>query len=161
MILRELRAGDAGWILEQHGVHYAQVDGFDRSFEVLVARLLAEFIESHDPSCEGGWIAEAQDGTRLGCVFLARLDETTAKLRMFYVIPEARGSGVAQALLDGLFSFARDAAYESVRLWTHKSHRAAGRLYARNGFALLNSRPVQSFGRDLVEQSWEKRLLPV
>ena len=158
MILRGLDPGDAGWVLEQHGAHYAAVERFDRCFEVLVARRLAEFIEGHDPTCERGWIAEAPDGTRLGCVFMARLDQTTAKLRMFYVVPEARGSGVAQALLDALLAFARGAGYQSVRLWTHESHRAAGRLYERNGFALLSSRPVQSFGQNLVEQSWEKRL---
>ena len=158
MILRDLAPGDAGWVLEQHGRHYADAEGFDRSFDVVVARALAEFLDRHDPNCERAWIAEDPGGVRLGCVFLVRLDETTAKLRMFYVVPEARGTGVAQTLLDALLRFGRDTGYDAVRLWTHESHRAAGRLYRRNGFAFLSSRPVRSFGQDLVEQSWEKRL---
>lgn len=161
MIRQGLRPGDAGWVLERHGEHYSEVDGFDRSFEALVARLLGDFIDTHDPTSECAWIAEDGAGARVGCVFLVRFDATAAKLRMFYVAPEARGSGVAQALLDALLAFARGAGYRSVRLWTHESHRAAGRLYMRNGFALQSNKPVMSFGQSLVEQEWEKRLVPV
>ena len=68
----------------------------------------------------------------------------------------ARGSNDPER--EALLGFAEGAGYEAVRLWTHESHQAAGRVYARNGFTLLSSQPVQSFGQELVEQSWEKRL---
>jgi hypothetical protein len=42
-----------------------------------------------------------------------------------------------------------------MQLWTHESHRAACALYAQNGWQLVSSKPVRSFGCDLVEQSWE------
>lgn len=157
MIIRDLEPGDAGWVLERHGVHYTSAEGFDHRFEPLVARLLSDFLAHRDPSCERGWIA-SNGADRLGCVFLRRGDAATARLHLFYVVPAARGSGVAQALLSALLAFAAEAGYRSVRLATFERHRAAGRVYARNGFSLLESREVRSFGLSLVEESWEKRL---
>ncbi len=81
--------------------------------------------------------------------------EGVAKLRLFLLEPEARGRGLGQRLLDACLGFARAAGYRRLELWTHESHRAACALYARNGFRLVGSRPVRSFGQDLVEQTWE------
>ena len=33
---RDLAPGDAGWLIEQHAVHYARAEGFDASFEALL-----------------------------------------------------------------------------------------------------------------------------
>ena len=82
----------------------------------------------------------------------------TAKLRLFLLVPEHAVRGSDNASSDAFLSFAREAGYARVRLWTHESHRAACALYARNGFALVDTRPVRSFGCDLVEQSWERDL---
>ncbi len=43
-------------------------------------------------------------------------------------------------------------------LWTHESHSAACALYRAYGFAMTDSRPVRSFGQDLVEQTWRLTL---
>jgi len=51
-----------------------------------------------------------------------------------------------------------DAGYTDMQLWTHESHLAACALYARTGWTLTDSKPVRSFGRDLVEQTWRIRL---
>ena len=58
VILRDLEIGDAGWLIEQHGALYARHEGFDKTFEALVAEILADLIRNHDPTCERGWIAE-------------------------------------------------------------------------------------------------------
>jgi GNAT superfamily N-acetyltransferase len=153
--LRDLRPGDAGWIVMRHAELYTRDEGFDASFEPLVARILADFLDAHDPARERGWIAEGPDGRRLGSIFCVRLDDTTAKLRLFLVEPEARGTGLAQRLLAACLGFARNAGYARLTLWTHESHRAACALYARTGFRLTAARPVRSFGQDLVEQTWD------
>ena len=155
VILRDLRIGDAGWLIEQHGVLYARDEGFDASFEALVAEILAAFIRDHDPATERGWIAEA-GGQRLGSIFCVQSGEPgVAKLRLFLLLPEARGRGLGQRLLDQCLTFARDAGYTRLKLGTHESHRAACALYARSGFTCTASAPVRSFGVDLVEQTWE------
>lgn len=152
--LRRFDPRDAPWLVACHGAHYARDEGFDDSFAPLVADILRGFIADHDPTREAGWIAE-QAGWRLGSVFCVRRDEDTAQLRLFLLVPQARGKGLGRRLLRVCMGFARARGYRRMRLWTHESHRAACALYRRAGWRLMRSQPVRAFGRDLVEQSWE------
>lgn len=159
VVLRDLRPGDAGWIVQRHAELYAADEGFDASFEGVVARILADFLETREPGVERGWIAEAADGRRLGCIFCVRgAAEDVAKLRLFLVEPEARGLGLGRRLLTACLDHARAVGFGRMTLWTHESHRAACALYASAGFVLTASHPVRSFGQDLVEQAWERDL---
>ncbi|PUB18803.1 GNAT family N-acetyltransferase [Yoonia sediminilitoris] len=152
--LRPFTAADADWLVAQHADHYAQVEGFDDSFGPLVAGIIQDFLSDADPRTEAGWIAQA-DGVRLGSMFCVRINAQTGKLRLFYVVDQARGMGVAQALLDQCLRFARSVGYAQLTLWTHESHVAAGRIYRRNGFERVAAKPVHSFGCDLVEETWQ------
>ena len=152
--IRPFHADDADWLVRQHAAHYAQAEGFDGSFGPLVEGIIAGFLAEHDPVREAGWIAQ-RENQRLGSIFCVQLTAETAKLRLFYLVPEARGTGAAQALLDTCLQFARDAGYAGLTLWTHESHAAAGRIYKRNGFSRTDAKPVHSFGVDLVEETWE------
>lgn len=155
VILRDIAIGDAGWLIQQHAERYAEDEGFDASFEPLVAEILAGFLRDHDQATERAFIA-ASGQSRLGSIFCVQSGEPgVAKLRLFYISPEARGLGLGQRLLDACLSFARKVGYRRMRLWTHESHRAACALYRKNGFACTASEPVHSFGVDLVEQTWE------
>ncbi|WP_366523478.1 GNAT family N-acetyltransferase [uncultured Sulfitobacter sp.] len=93
-------------------------------------------------------------GRRLGSIFCVRLDETRAKLRLFLLVPEARGTGLGRRLLDTCTEFARGRGYQGMQLWTYKSHAAACALYRRNGWRLLSENPVLAFGRPNVEQTY-------
>jgi GNAT superfamily N-acetyltransferase len=84
-----------------------------------------------------------------------RLDDQTAKLRLFLLEPQMRGHGLGKQMLAHCMAFAKQAGYSRMQLWTHESHKAACALYAASGWRLAASRPVHSFGRDLVEQSWK------
>ncbi|GFE63519.1 GNAT family N-acetyltransferase [Litoreibacter roseus] len=153
IILRPYMPNDAEWLAARHGALYAQQEGFDDTFALLVAQILTDFAETHDPKVERGWVA--QRGTeRLGSIFCVRLDKKTAKLRLFLLEPAARGQGLGQHLLETCLDFARDVGYDRLTLWTHQSHHAACALYRKNGFACIEEKPVHSFGRDLVEQTW-------
>ncbi|MEM9550969.1 MAG: GNAT family N-acetyltransferase [Pseudomonadota bacterium] len=152
--LRRFEARDAPWLVDVHQRLYARDEGFDDSFGQLVEKALDDFLSGHDPHCEAGWIAE-RDGQPMGSIFCVRLHQETAKLRLFLLVPEARGQGLGKHMLETCLSFARSVGYRQLRLWTHESHRAACALYKARGFRCLSSKPVRSFGVDLVEQSWE------
>lgn len=151
---RDLAIGDAGWIISRHGTHYAEAEGFDESFEALVAEILAAYIRDYDPECERAWIAW-RGGRRVGSIFCVRKAEGVAKLRLFFVEPDWRGTGLGRELLRKCLDWARARNYVRMVLWTHKSHEAACALYARAGFRMTGESAVQSFGRALIEQTWE------
>jgi DNA-binding MarR family transcriptional regulator/GNAT superfamily N-acetyltransferase len=156
-VLRPLGPGDLGWVVHRHGVLYAEEYGWDETFEVLVARVLADFASDHDPRREAGWIAEVA-GRPAGAVFCVRRDERTAQLRCLLVEPAARGMGIGARLVDECLRFARRAGYAEIVLWTNDVLEQARRIYERAGFTLVSEEPHTSFGRDLVGQTWSRPL---
>ena len=151
--LRHFAADDADWLTEQHSTVDAREEGFDSSFGQLVGRILQDFVAQHDPAIERGWIA-CDGASRLGSIFCVRADDQTAKLRLFLLLPEARGKGLGRQMLQTCMSFAKATGYQRMQLWTHAEHEAACRLYARAGWHLAGSTPVRSFGVNLTEQTW-------
>jgi DNA-binding MarR family transcriptional regulator/GNAT superfamily N-acetyltransferase len=156
-LLRTPRPGDMGWVVQRHGALYAEEFGWDETFEALVARLVADYVDHRDPDREAAWIAEV-DGTPAGCVFCVRKDDRTAQLRMLLVEPWARGLGIGSLLVEEVLRFARRAGYSDITLWTNDVLTAARRIYQRAGFTLDDETRHHSFGKDLVEQNWSRRL---
>lgn len=150
LVIRSLgRPGDLGWVIGTHGVLYAAEHGFDRTFEAMVCRLLADLAQREDTGRETGWIAEL-DGRPVGCALCLEAGATTAQLRMLLVLPEARGRGVGRALVSRCQDFARSAGYRNLLLHTIDVLREAGQLYRRLGFTEIDRAPYRGFGADLV-----------
>jgi len=159
--LRDIGIGDAGWLIQQHAELYAQEEGFDATFEPLVAEILADFLRHRDPSCERAWIAW-EGAQRIGSVFCVKGPEPgQAKLRLFLLTPSARGRGLGRRLLEACIRYACDRGYRELVLWTHDSHRAACSLYRKAGFVCTDSRAVTSFGQRLEEQTWRLDLTSI
>jgi GNAT superfamily N-acetyltransferase len=64
-----------------------------------------------------------------------------AELKRMYVVPDARGRGVATALLSALEGAARDRGWTTLRLETGPRQPEAIALYTRAGY-----RPIEAFG---------------
>jgi DNA-binding MarR family transcriptional regulator/N-acetylglutamate synthase-like GNAT family acetyltransferase len=153
--LREPIPGDYGWIIAEHGRVYSQEYNWDRSFEGLVAQIVADFVKNFDPQKERCWIAE-MNGAPVGCVMLVKDEQPdTARLRLLIVAPQARGLGLGQRLTDECIAFARAKGYKKMTLWTHDCLKAARRCYARRGFTLTSSETKTSFGQKVVSEMWD------
>lgn len=155
--LRAPGPGDHGWIVSRHGALYATEYGWDESFEALVGRIVADFVDQRDPRRERAWIAE-MDGERAGCVLCVARDPETAQLRLLLVEPWARGHGIGSRLVDACLRFARRAGFRRIVLWTNDVLADARRIYERAGFELLDEQAHHSFGHDLVGQHWARDL---
>ncbi len=156
-VIRDHRIGDLGWIVHRHGVLYSEEYGWDITFEGAVAEIVAGFIKTFDPARERCLVAEI-DGRIAGSATIVKLDDTTAKLRIVYVEPWARGHKLGEKLVSACMSFARDAGYTDMKLWTNDVLKPARRLYERLGFTLLESEPHHNFGVDLVGEIWQRKL---
>ncbi|MFC5185727.1 bifunctional helix-turn-helix transcriptional regulator/GNAT family N-acetyltransferase [Actinomadura harenae] len=156
--LRSLRPGDLGWVVQRNGELYAAECGWDSGYEALVARVVAEYVEGHDPECEDAWIAEL-GGRRVGSVFCVRRDATTAQLRLLIVEPDTRGAGVGGRLVDECVRFAAACGYQRLTLWTTALQEPARRIYARAGFELVDKEdPSERFGDTVHGETWELAL---
>lgn len=154
VVLREPGPGDLGWVVQRNAALYAAEYGFDADYEGLVARIVADYAEDHDPEYERVWIAEL-DGRPVGCVMCVRDDAPgSARLRLLLVEPDARGLGIGDRLVGALVDFARGVDYRDIVLWTNDILGAARRIYQRHGFVLTAEKEHRSFGQDLNGQDW-------
>ena len=156
-LLRAPRPGDLGWVIQRQAAGYAAEYGWDETYEALVARIIADFVDRRDPAREAAWIAEA-DGQRVGSILCVRKSDTVAQLRLLYVDPAARGLGIGSKLVEECLRFARAAGYTEMTLWTNSVLSEARRVYQRTGFTLTGEEAHHSFGADLVGQNWSRKL---
>lgn len=88
------------------------------------------------------------DGRVLGGAGIAPLDGAQAsicELRKMYFLPELRGRGAAQPLIERCLAFAREAGYRQCYIETLTGMDAAQALYRRNGFRRI-AKPLGQTG---------------
>ena len=73
----------------------------------------------------------------LGCGAFKFYEEDIAEIKRMYVMPNARGKGIASKIILELESWAREEHYKSCILETGKKYPEAIALYKKNGFAVM------------------------
>lgn len=90
----------------------------------------------------------AEDGTAVCCGGVKRLPDGACEIKRMYVLPSARGGGIAGKLLVALEDAARSLGYTTVRLDTGPKQPHAERMYRRAGYREIenfNANPFASF----------------
>jgi GNAT superfamily N-acetyltransferase len=84
--------------------------------------------------------------------------DDVARIRLLLVDPSAQGLGIGSALVDACIGFARQAGYRRITLWTHQVLTAARALYQQRGFTLAASKLHNSWGVEVVGETWDLEL---
>jgi GNAT superfamily N-acetyltransferase len=96
----------------------------------------------------GTFIVGFDEDVAVCCGGLKRLPDGACEIKRMFVVPEARGRGVARALLVDLERRARELGYAVARLDTGPKQARARRMYERAGYAPVanfNANPVATF----------------
>ena len=155
--LRSFESGDMGWVVHRHGVLYREEYGWNEEFEALVAEIVSDFIKNYKPEKERCWIAE-MNGEIVGSVFVVKLDDKVAKVRLLLVEPKARVVVLGSRLVEECIKFAKNAGYEKITLWTNSILVEARYIYKKEGFSLVESEDYHGFGKDLTGETWNLNL---
>lgn len=96
----------------------------------------------------GAFLVGYEDGVAICCGGIKRLDDGACEIKRMYVVPQARGRGVARALLGALEDRARELGYAVARLDTGPRQQSSQHLYESAGYAPIpnfNANPVATF----------------
>lgn len=154
-IRTELQSGDIGYVTYLHGYWYKREHNYGIEFESYVAKGLHEFYIQYDPIRNRVWVCE-HEGRIVGFILL--MDRgNAAQLRYFILIPEYRGIGLGNKLMESFMEFFHKCKFESSYLWTTEELHSAAHLYIKYGFRLVESKPSTAFGKPVVENKYEYR----
>jgi GNAT superfamily N-acetyltransferase len=151
--LRPFRAGDLGQVAGRQAALYDAEWGWGRPMEAMIYDIAGRFLREFKPQREQGWVAE-RNSRIIGGVFICEEDDRSARLRLLYVEPEARGLGIGMALVRRCTTFAREAGYARIVLMTHAVLDSARNLYLAEGYTLTASEEQDDFGKPETTEHW-------
>lgn len=103
-----------------------------------------------------GFFVARHHHSPVGCGALRRLSNTAAELKRMYVLPQARGFGIARRLLTEIEIHARGIGVRTLQLETGVRQHEALRLYNSAGFQLRG--PFGDYRPDPLSVFMEKKL---
>jgi DNA-binding MarR family transcriptional regulator/N-acetylglutamate synthase-like GNAT family acetyltransferase len=156
--IRTFRTGDLATIAARQSILY-EAYGWKREMEILQGEVTTAFLRDFKPGREQCWVAE-RAGMMAGAVLLVDAGGNVGQLRLLHVEPWARGAGIGKALVAECVRFAREAGYETVRLWTHTVLAPARHIYEAAGFRIVATEVHHEFGKPEQGETWELALNP-
>jgi GNAT superfamily N-acetyltransferase len=107
----------------------------------------------------GGMLAATSEGKLVGCVYLRRLDPTTADLGLLSVAPGQWGHGVGRELVRAAEQLMRSDGVTTMQLellvprgWVHPEKARVRAWYTRLGYRVVGSEPFDHVAAQLASQ---------
>ena len=154
IILSPPEPGDMGWIISKHGEIYAREFGIGEPFELDIAAKVTAFYQKKD-FFRHLFIARV-GGKRAGSIAVSTLSRTTGFINFLLVVPKFRNQGLAQHLISHVIEISRAQGLGRLRLETYGCLVGARRLYAKNGFKILETQSdFNAYGQNFDREFWE------
>ena len=138
--IREIETGDNA-ILEQV-IRACLIEiGQDHDGTIWTDPMLGKLSEEYSGEGVHYWVVENGSGKLSGGVGIGKIagNDDVCELQKLYCLPELRGTGAAQALMDTALGFAKQR-YAKCYIETFDNTLAAQKLYERNGFVRTDVR---------------------
>lgn len=155
-IRTELKPGNIGYIIHLHGELYKKEYNYGIEFEVYVAEGLSEFFRNYNADYDKVWVCEHNNNI-IGFL-LSQHRGDSAQLRYYIILPEYRGIGLGNKLMQLFIGHVKEKKYKSAYLWTTKELDTAAHLYQKYGFQLTEEKPSDAFGKPVIEQRYDVML---
>jgi ribosomal protein S18 acetylase RimI-like enzyme len=162
--IRRFTAQDAGTFraIRLEALHAAP-EAFCATYEEDAAKPAAWYAERAEKDVlYAGWLDGEAEPSGLAGYFTDCGQKSRHKAHIYsmYVAPRARGTGMGQALVQGLCDHATQSGYELIQLGVFDDNLPAIRLYEKCGFLLYGTEPkaIKFQGRDYDERLYWKPL---
>ena len=142
-----------------HSRYYSELVGFGAQFECKVASEMASFVQHLADQRNQIWWTKA-NGKITASIAIdgSSVPDDPAVLHWFIASPDLRGSGVGRRLIAAAIEFCDESRFPEVELETFRGLDAARRLYEQAGFKLIRETNGTSWGRQVVEQTFLRKL---
>jgi DNA-binding MarR family transcriptional regulator/GNAT superfamily N-acetyltransferase len=157
-IRHDLRPGDVGYLIQLHGWIYAEECGYNHIFEAYVCKTFYDFMLNYNPQKDRVWFVEANKQI-VGAIAVVGHSAIRAQLRWFILHPNYRDKGLGKMLLSESIVFCKNKGYQKVFLETTKDQEKAIAMYRKAGFEKVAEHGNNTWGKDLVEETYELKLL--
>lgn len=133
-VIRPLRRADFGQVQQiyllgletGHATYEAEAPSWEKFSKAKIPETMYVAVEAKDDAKVLGWVTAAQVSTR--SVFHGVVEDS------IYIHPDARGRGVAGALLDKLISVCQDLGKWSIHSWIFPENEGSMKLHTSRGF---------------------------
>lgn len=143
MIIREIEEQDNFQV--EHLIRTCLVEfGWDKPGCAWEDPYLGQFYQIYSPETSKYWVVE-NNGRIIGGCGIGPLEQApdVCELQKMYCLPEARGNGTAQILLNLSLNFAKSH-YKRCYLETFANMTAANKFYVKHGFEQMEQPLIES-----------------
>lgn len=148
-------------IIEMQAKFYHRFYNFGLAYEIKLANELADFLKHYNPQKDVLLYAVSEEEI-IGSITIKGINDDCEQAQLIWYIMDEDfiGYGVGGKLIQKALDFCKEAHYQKIFLWTFKGLNLAENLYLKNGFSLKAEKENHEWGTLLVEQYYEKILLP-